>query len=198
MISINYSPEFTEFGPEALKACIDDGAAKVTGLLSKDSIARVQEKGGTQDLGVLTSRVPEVRSIVSYITDANTYGEMVVNCSSNSHPAKGVEDHEYGHVDGGIAGCGLSMLLPISGAPAFFGADEDDFVLFGRDESAAPSLIWEYGVGDVIFLRQALASVNGRWLEKEPIIHCGMSGTSRELQIVDFIVADITLPGVTV
>ena len=81
---------------------------------------------------------------------------------------------------------GLSLLVPKNGADAFFGASNRDEFCASSDN--LPDMLWLYGPGDIIIIRQRIASINGRSVGLDQVHHAALSLGTRNLLTVDFLV----------
>ncbi len=191
---ISYSPEFTELGPDALQACIDNGAAKVAKCISTESIRRLAALQKDFSKTKLTSAVPELSWVFDAVaTPENLTKGMIIKCATTKVAPPKLGVGEYSHRDYDQPD-GLSLLVPTIGERALFGADEREFIIPWLDDNVAPDFVCEYGTGDVLLLRQGIEKINEVRVELPAMFHCGVSATNRLLYTVDFLARRLSLP----
>lgn len=192
------SPEFDEFNPDVVRSAVFDGAAKISGLLSDESVGELSRLDDLSPLQVVES-APELKIVFNSLLTAEN-ARLGMTCLSglievNAEKTTGVPHKDSKKLR--LGWYGLSLLLPLSGGEAFFAADEKYFELF-NDEYKTPDKFWTYGPGDAIFIRQRLNEVDGTWYpnpELGQIWHVGWGKENRQILGIDFRSRGIVLPG---
>ncbi len=191
---ITFSTQFNEYSPEVLEACVIQGAAKVAGMITEDSIKTLAEQGlETMSPQGILAVLPELE-IVRKDIEPNGRSRMMLGAAFRY---KSAEDSRFllsSHQDEECPE-GITLVIPVFGEKAFFAASNQPFLL-EEDGSVnvEPHLLWEYGPRDVIFLRQGLRKVNQRRVHYDMVHHAGRSNGKRLLRMLDFRGRSLKLP----
>ncbi len=190
---------------QAIEQSVEHGAAKINGFLGKTSLERLQERCPS-DAELLAAKIPEIAQFITYLChDAkNTWSvsaeiAYVQNTSAyNQTIVSHLDPPAYGKD-------GLSLVLPLTGAKALFGADDERFGdLNGVCTKRQSSYVTEYGPGDAILLRQNVASVNAQpklklqsWHYGFVVAKPGMMPTewNRKILLIDLANPDVRYAG---
>lgn len=195
---VMYSTEFSEFNPDVVRSAVFDGAAKISGLLSDESVGKLRRLDDLSPLQAVES-APELEKVFNSLLTADN-ARLGMTCLSGLIEVNAGKTTGVSHKDSKklrLGWYGLSLLLPLSGGEAFFAADEKYFELF-NDEHKTPDRFWTYGPGDGIFIRQRLNEVDGEWYpnpELDQMWHVGWGKEDRKILGVDFRSRGIVLPG---
>ena len=185
-----FAPEFNKIGPDAIDRCVEFGAAKISEVISFDSLNNFLDSP-TEDPDQVRDRLPELEPLWEYLWcgSLTKYAgtQVVLLKPEGMSKAKVVDVHQDL-----IAPSGITALVPYIGDRALFAADEEEFVFKPDlvqpfDSTRLPSFITEYGPGDVILFREALKRVNGRDVDLSAMWHAGLSHKQRRLVSVDFL-----------
>ncbi len=189
-----FSPEFDTYSPDVLKACVQQGAAKVAGMISDESIERLA-RPGAQSMsaqGILAA-APELEEVRRHIQSNGRASFTMVAAFRN----KAGEDPRFqirSHPDT-ESPKGITLVIPVTGKKALFAAADQPFNL--REDGRVdvePHLLWEYGPTDVMFLRQGLRKVNRQKVKFGMAQHNGRSEGYRLLRMLDFRSRKLKLP----
>ena len=180
---INYAPEFDCINSEALDYCIENGATKLKGVISQDTLKKLGN-GVPLHLELLTLLAPEINEFLNLFDIEQTDTRInVQNQGAWTEPG-----YVLSHVDAEFAPVGISLLLPFSGEPAFFGADDERFGLL---TDGFPSFMAVYGLGDAIMLRQQVKDIYSG-IDYPQVHHVGVGSTERRLITLDVLQEEVS------
>jgi hypothetical protein len=166
-----YSPSFARMSAAAVEFAIRHGAAKVDNLLPYQSHARLTTRNMASIPSLLAARAPELGYYFDLLSiDDNTTGFDAH--TDEVDPGAGI------HTDTGII-WGLSLLLPRD-IETVIGISNTPF-----SEADIPDLVWRYGPGDGLILRQALEKVNGQAIDLGQAIHGACRTEAAVVDIID-------------
>lgn len=179
---VEFSPSFSRMSAATIDFAIKHGAAKVDKFLSKESVRNLRENRLAAIPSIMVSRVPEMEEYYRLLgVDDSSFIKLSV--SKLDIPPRGFEIHTDG-----VAANGLTLLMPIEGKKAIFGASNTDF-----RASDMPGYVVEYGQRDAILLRQRVTVFDGVQVDYKQTWHEGYSGEQRQLAAVDFMHEEITV-----
>lgn len=180
---------FQDVDRAAMRQCFDGGLIKIDARLRGHELPSINEiADGAINWWSLEEHYPRIATI----------GDAVIRCADGkARPI--VESVKYEtqqavHVDSAISH-GITLLLPLRGADAtfYYGGSK-----FAHYEDADSSIV--YGVGDVLVLRQAIETIDGRVPEvpmRRPW-HVGVAEGTRDLLAIDLHAEHWRLPEGTV
>lgn len=191
--TLTLSPEFAAATPEMLESCVAVGGAVVRNFLSEESAAQLQERHAI-DFGMFMNSTPETRELLATIQEINLNRiNGVVESLDIAAPDPEKNVPVGSHIDTTTPyATVLTMLCPLAGDPAKFGADVNEFN-FTNESSRQPAFLTYYGVRDAVFVRQQINVLNGEPVSLRPAQHVGLSHTRRRLVAVDFMHPDNAL-----
>ena len=178
---------FTSINRASLDCCLEYGAAKLSGIVSQESLSRLWNEGVPQAVTLLESRIPEVMGFFALLGVSDVDDTKLINVDViDPYPNDGTVNEA--HIDS-IANKGLSLLIPYTGSPAYFTCDNKPFMSTERS-----TIQTSYGPGDAILLRQTIRSVNGDPCTRLQAWHMGIASTERSIITIDYLNEHITTP----
>ncbi len=216
----NFEPDQLQL---AMEMCMAVGVAKISGMISSDSLTRLVDDTRVQRKLLVPATellpcVPEMEHPYNVIANPNNFAEGMevtfdpLEISAFYPDAPGNISRKYGlfaasHTDNSKgwvnhntnAALGLTFILPITGPRALFAAGRNKFVLAGRtfidQQQDLPEFAGMYGPGDVMLLRQEVSRLNGQFVALLRTSHRGISEEKRLLVAMDFSTKNLWLPG---
>lgn len=184
--AIRLAPEFTDISQAAIEYAIGNCAAKLSCLIDVTRIEACSQ-GQIADGAQLSDKLPEVDQFLSLLgipySDRADPSKVYISTQTIT-PLATASSHLLSHVDT-VPCTGISMLIPMSGSPALFGASNTPF----GPKQDIPPFVTDYGVGDAILLRQAMIHpVSGQRLPQSH--HLGINlQSNRDILTIDALVA---------
>lgn len=175
-----FSPEFDTFSREALDFCLKHGAAKLGGIFDPTDVTKLSPTF-PQHPELLSYQLPELHEFYKLLLLGyeDLDDENKIRISSDTidpfRPDERIRPLSHTDMD---APRGISLLVPISGDEAFFGAKDSRF-----SEEIEPDFLTIYGLGDAILLRQRVTDQQG--VTYPQAHHLGISTQSRQIIAID-------------
>jgi hypothetical protein len=199
-------PEFSnhELKP-AVQACVETGVAKISDILTSGDREKIYKRiDWYSDATIPAAEVfsclslPSLQEFLGNIdtsTFADNSEEWLLFFGIIAEPVSETMS-EPAHIDSVSAPRGVSLLLPLIGGQALFGASHEKFDLnpdVFTDETGdlGPAYIGEYGLGDGMLVRQSLKTFNGAVCDLPAIWHCGAAATRRHIVALDVVTSDL-------
>lgn len=178
---IELAPSFDQINMISIESCLENGAAKIDNLLSPGSVERLATgtiPGTAAEFVLAASELSQFFDAFKVEPDTKLRSERPTSLSF------AFDDGPPPHIDRDPISKttlkGMSLLMPMSGEPALFGASNEKFVW-----NQIPSFLTEYGVGDGMLLRQEIESVNGISCFMLCAWHLGVAATTRTFLAID-------------
>lgn len=184
------SPEFTEIGPEAIDCCIENGAAKIAGAVSYDSLSGFLDSQ-TLDPDGIRQEIPELDAVWGFLWQRDHGGYFGTQTMRIDIKGCDEVDAVDVHADKS-ASTGITAIVPYVGDRALFAANNKPFLFRPDldnpfDDADMPAYIAEYGIGDIMLVRQPLRRVNGQPVSLYHAWHAGLSRKRRDILCIDFL-----------
>lgn len=175
-----FSPSFSRMSAGTIDYALRHGAAKVDNFLSQESVESLLENGVTTIPSVMARRAPELQTYYDLLGIDDEQVDRISAARLAIAPNTGTI-----HIDS--IPQGVSLLLPVIGGKAIFGANNKKF-----NPDKMPGFVVEYGVRDAIVLRQSLSAVNGVPVDYDAASHVGLCDVTREIVTIDFHTSGLT------
>jgi hypothetical protein len=176
----NLSPEFDAFSREALDFCLEHGAAKLAGVFDSVDVTKLSPTF-PQHPELLSYRLPGLYDFYALLLlnrgDLNDTRKIRVSSVTITPFTPDERIKPMSHIDMN-APRGVSLLVPVSGDEAFFGAKNSRF-----NDEIKPDYLTVYGLGDAILLRQRVSDERG--VSYPQAHHLGISAQTRQIIAVD-------------
>lgn len=198
----DYNPEQQV---EALdNAIYDDGVSIIRNCVSSDMVKFLLSQiyfdsdyvlDARENLGDLVDISPIIERLY---TEENIDFGMLANFVAIRQDPFWYSGSHKAHLDDKSSDEGLSLLIPVEGDEAMFAASSKLFEMnsdmFSEDWFMdLPEMIGEYGVGDLIIMRQKIAHINGQEFNLDQLYHAGASNSGRKIVSLDFVFREIIL-----
>jgi hypothetical protein len=170
---------FSGFSVDALECCLEYGAAKLSRIISEDSLTLLRDKGVPQSPALLSTRMPEIEGFLNLLDIRDLEDNKLVVDVIDPYPNIG--SVMEAHVDS-TARKGVSLLVPYIGSRALFSCDTGPY-----DINNNPRFQTTYGPGDAILLRQTINSVNHEPRSLNQAWHMGVASACRTLITIDYL-----------
>lgn len=169
---------FNSFERAAVLECLDNNAVVISGALSPESVLALRRPPKVPSLLTHKNWAPELKGLFDLfaIEDIDQPGLVRIG---DIVEVTGFQGIIRSHTDDGVK-FGISALVPTDGLDACFLADNSPFNKFGMASFAD-----EYGMGDVLLLRQSIQSVEGESCKLAASSHVGLSLETRRLLTID-------------
>lgn len=175
MLSVaEFSPSFSRMSAGTIDYAVRHGAAKVDNFFPPKSIQSLLTNGLTNIPSLLVCRAPELQT---YFEILGVDDEQVGNITTERLPVEA----NTGDIHTDAISPGLTLLVPLLGGKAIFGANNEPF---SPDE--IPGFVVEYGVTDVVVVRQGLTWVNDESVDYTWASHVGRGDTLREIASIHY------------
>ena len=198
-------PEFKEPTEVAVATCIGVGAVKFPDVLEPVQPGLLEDTGPVTEFGILKHRHPFFAQVGD--TLAKTDKSVSVDVF-DVEPFFAAIDDSYevpdehrvvrSHTDS-IGSRGLTLCVPFRARSVRFFASQGGFHADtdGAFDNTLPVYDTEYGVGDVIMVRQAVRKYNGREVNLGQTHHAAISHMGRVFMAIDIVADEIvaTNPG---
>lgn len=170
---------FSGFSVDALECCLEYGAAKLSRIISEESLNLLRDKGVPQSPALLSTRMPEIEGFLNLLDIKDLEDSKLVVDVIDPYPNIG--SAMEAHVDS-TARKGVSLLVPYLGSRALFSCDTEPY-----DINKTPRFQTTYGPGDAILLRQNINSVNQEPRSLNQAWHMGVASEHRTLVTIDYL-----------
>lgn len=166
-----------EVGVSIKEQLIEHGAVKFNNLLSEQSVERLQRRLPL-DLELLIHSAPELEDAFG-VFGLEPQNDNLLLIHDEELGASTLEEM-VAHQDSRPAG--LAFLIPRFGPRALFAASNNAF-----NGLRLPVMTTEYGVGDLMVVRQKLEKLDGQEVNLEGAWHLGSATEDRHVVTVDWV-----------
>ncbi len=166
-----------EVGISAKEQLVEHGAVKFAELLGEQSIQRIQKRLPL-NLELLIHSAPELEDAFGAF-GLEAYNDNLLLIHDEELGASNLEEMEA-HQDSRPAG--LAFLIPRFGPRALFASSNQKF-----NGLHLPAMTSEYGVGDLMVVRQKLEVLDGQEVDIDGAWHLGSANADRSVITVDWV-----------
>lgn len=170
MQTMRPSSSFSEPSAEFINCVLDQGAAKLNGVVGIN-VWDAFADGVPTNAELLAKAIPAAGQLLDLLGEAESGKVKVSSIDVTKTPI---------HIDS-VARLGLSVLIPVAGGDGFFEANDAPWPI----EQRSPNYNTRYGVGDIMMIRQEVYTFNGRRVFLPQTYHRGTSNYARHLLVVD-------------